>query len=98
MLEFLFIVMLCAFSLSGYAAWGYVQKVRKELAEAVAEQQAIIERQKVRLVILENCLTCCQENYHDLNMKHEQLLMVSQGLGPVERTWHEDMDKPTTAD
>lgn len=94
MLGFLFIVLLCTFSLSGYAAWEHIKELRKELAE----QQAVTKDQQRRLRILENCLKCSQANFHELDMEYERLLMLHQGLGPVERTWHEDMDKATAAD
>jgi len=94
MLGFLFVVLLCVLSLTSYAGWGHIQQLRKELAE----QQAVIEDQQRRLRILDNCLKCSQANFHSIDMKYEQLLMQHQGLGPVERTWHEDMDKATAAD
>ena len=94
MLEFLFVVLLCTMSLSSYAGWGYVKELRKKLAE----RQAVIQDQQRRLRILENCLKCSQANFHELDMEYERLLMLHQGLGPVQRTWSEDMDKATTAD
>ena len=69
MLEFLFIVLLCMFSLSGCAVWGYVQG-----------SQAKIKEQQRRLRILEGCCDGRGKLLFELRMENEQLLMLHQGL------------------